>query len=189
MKRICVYCGSNVGRNDVYAAAAKSLGRILADSNIGLVYGGACKGTMGIIADATLAAGGNVTGVIPKALQDKEIAHDGLTKLHVVDSMHERKSLMAVLADGFIALPGGFGTLEEIVEMLTWGQLQFHSKPCGLLNVDGYFDNLLQYLERSCAEGFLKGEHRDMLLVDDDPHCLLSQFAEYQAPLVRKWTQ
>ena len=96
---------------------------------------------------------------------------------------------MAVLADGFIALPGGFGTLEEIVEMLTWGQLQFHSKPCGLLNVDGYFDNLLQYLERSCAEGFLKGEHRDMLLVDDDPHRLLSQFAEYQAPVVRKWTQ
>ena len=105
MKRICVYCGSNVGRNDVYAAAAKSLGRILADSNIGLVYGGACKGTMGIIADATLAAGGNVTGVIPKALQDKEIAHDGLTKLHVVDSMHERKSLMAVLADGFTTRP------------------------------------------------------------------------------------
>lgn len=189
MKRVCVYCGSSPGRQDEYATVAKALGRLLADSGIGLVYGGANKGTMGVIADAALNAGGTVTGVIPKALQDKEIAHEKLTQLHVVESMHERKSLMAVLSDGFIALPGGFGTLEEIVEMLTWGQLQFHSKPCGVLNVNGYFDSLLNYFEHACSEGFLKNEHYEMLLVESDPQRLLNKFSNYEVPIVRKWVE
>lgn len=189
MKRVCVYCGSSPGRLDEYANVAAALGRLLADNGIGLVYGGANKGSMGTIANATLSAGGAVVGVIPKALQEKEIAHGKLTQLHVVDSMHERKSLMAVLSDGFIAMPGGFGTLEEIVEMLTWGQLQFHSKPCGLLNVNGYFDNLLKYLEHACSEGFLKTEHYEMLLVESDPQRLLNRFADYEVPVVRKWAE
>jgi uncharacterized protein (TIGR00730 family) len=187
MKRLCVYCGSNSGAGDVYADAARALGELMVGSDIGLVYGGANLGLMGTIADTVLAGGGEVRGVIPRALEGKELAHEGLTQLHVVDSMHERKSLMAVLADGFVALPGGFGTLEEIIEVLTWGQLQFHGKPCGLLNVDGYFDHLLAFFDHARARGFLRPQHRDMLIVADTPAALLDRFEHYAAPDVQKW--
>ncbi len=187
MRRICVYCGSSPGRSDTYAAAARELADVLVRHEIELVYGGSDKGIMGVIANAVLALGGNVHGVIPKMLVEKEIAHDGLTQLHVVTSMHERKSMMAALADGFIAMPGGFGTLEEIIEMLTWGQLQFHDKPCGLLNVDGYFDQLLAFLDNTVAQGFLRPQNRRMLISDADPASLVRQFERYEAPQVDKW--
>ena len=187
MNRLCVYCGSKAGVDGGYADAARELASLLVAADITLVYGGAAKGIMGVLADSVLELGGDAIGVIPKALHDQEIAHPGLTELHVVNSMHERKSLMAVLADGFVALPGGFGTLEEIVEVLTWGQLRFHSKPCGLLNVNGYFDHLLAYLAHAENEGFLRSEHRNMLLVADTPALLLDRFEHYVPPLVDKW--
>ena len=152
-----------------------------------LVYGGADKGIMGVIADAVLDQGGKVHGVIPQMLMEKEIAHEGLTELHVVASMHARKTMMAALSDGFIALPGGYGTLEEIIEIITWGQLQFHDKPCGLLNVESYFDHLLAYFDHANREGFLRRENRDMILVDDDPVGLVQQLERYSAPRVEKW--
>ena len=142
---------------------------------------------MGILADRVLELGGSVHGVIPKMLLEKEIAHDGLTKQHIVTSMHERKTMMAALSDGFIALPGGFGTLEEIVEIVTWAQLRFHDKPCGILNVRGYFDPLLKFLDNACNEGFLRPEHRQMLLTDADAAGLVQQFERYTAPHVEKW--
>lgn len=187
MDRVCVYCGSSTGSGEAYADAARALGDLLVSAGIGLVYGGAARGLMGILADRVIAGGGEVQGVIPAILKDKEIAHEGLTKLHVVDSMHDRKSLMALLADGFVAMPGGFGTIEEIVEVLTWGQLQFHAKPCGLLNVDGYFDHLLAFLDHARQRGFLKPEHRGMLLVDDNPAGLIGQFEHYAPPGNAKW--
>lgn len=187
MDRICVYCGSSAGVGDEFADAARSLADLLVSADIGLVYGGATKGLMGILADRVLHGGGEVQGVIPKALQDKEIAHEGLTRLHVVDSMHERKSVMALLSDGFIALPGGFGTTEEIIEVLTWGQLQFHAKPCGLLNVGGYFDHLLAFFDHGRKHGFLKPQHQQMLLVADSPASLLDQFEHYSPPVTDKW--
>lgn len=187
MNRLCVYCGSSSGADPVYVDAARALGELLLAADIGLVYGGASKGLMGVIANTVLDGGGEVRGVIPKTLEDKEIAHRGLTKLHVVDSMHDRKSMMAVLADGFVALPGGFGTLEEIIEVLTWGQLQFHSKPCGLLNIDGYFDALLEFFDHATKQGFLHPQHRDMLLVADTPAALLDRFEHYEPPVVEKW--
>jgi uncharacterized protein (TIGR00730 family) len=175
--------------SDSYISSARDLGKLLLQQEIGLVYGGASLGIMGAIADTVLEGGGKVTGVIPNALHGKEIAHTGLTELHVVDSMHERKSLMAVLSDGFIAMPGGFGTLEEIIEVITWGQLGFHDKPCGLLNVGGYFDHLLAFLDHSQAEGFLRVQHRNMLLVADTPAGLLKQFENYEPPSIEKWRQ
>lgn len=187
MQRICVYCGSNSGNDPAYSAAANELAAVLVDSDLQLVYGGAHKGTMGILADAVLERGGVVHGVIPKMLEEKEIAHTGLTELHVVASMHERKSMMAALSDGFIALPGGFGTLEELIEIVTWGQLQFHDKPCGVLNVRGYFDKLLEYLDHTEAEGFLKPENRAMLLADATATGLLQQFEAYRSPATEKW--
>ena len=187
MHRVCVYCGSSAGHDAAYATAARDLADVLVRHGIALVYGGADKGIMGVIADAVLERGGKVHGVIPQMLMDKEIAHSGLTELHVVASMHERKTMMASLADGFIAMPGGYGTLEEIIEVLTWGQLRFHDKPCGLLNVNGYFDHLLAFFDRANAEGFLGRENRDMLLVDDDPAGLVRQFERYAAPQVEKW--
>lgn len=187
MNRLCVYCGSSSGSSDAYLSAARELGSLLTQQQIGLVYGGSSVGLMGALADAVLAGGGKVTGVIPTALHGKEIAHNGLTELLVVDSMHERKSLMAVLSDGFMALPGGFGTLEEIIEVITWGQLGFHDKPCGLLNVRGYFDHLLAFLDNSQSQGFLHAEHRGMLLVADTPAGLLEQFAGYAPPTIDKW--
>ena len=188
MKRVCVYCGSNTGFRPVYAEAARDLANVLVRHEIDLVYGGADKGTMGVIADEVLRLGGKVHGVIPQMLIDKELAHQGLTELHVVSSMHARKSMMAALSDGFIAMPGGFGTLEEIIEIITWGQLRFHDKPCGLLNVDGYFDHLLSYLDHACGEGFLRIENRQMLLSDYHAVGLIQQFERYTAPHVDKWT-
>jgi hypothetical protein len=188
MRRLCVYCGSNSGNRPVFAAAAKELAAALVQSRIELVYGGSAKGIMGILADAVLEGGGTVIGVIPGALMDKEIGHPGLTELHIVDSMHERKSMMAILSDGFVAMPGGYGTLEEIIEILTWGQLKFHAKPCGLLNVDGYFDDLLRYFDRAVASGFLRPQHRAMLLVADRPAGLLRQFESYVPASAEKWT-
>lgn len=187
MKRLCVYCGSNKGNKPVYADAARQLAAALLERKTELVYGGSSNGIMGILADSMLDGGGTVTGVIPRALVDREIAHKGLSDLHIVETMHERKALMEQLSDGFIAMPGGYGTLEEIVEVLTWGQLQFHSKPCGLLNVNGYFDDLLRYLDRATASGFLRPQHRAMLLVADKPSGLLHQFAQYVSPTGDKW--
>ncbi|MGB5492738.1 MAG: TIGR00730 family Rossman fold protein [Woeseiaceae bacterium] len=188
MKRVCVYCGSNSGSRPSYAEAARDLADVLVRHEIELVYGGADKGIMGVIADAVLERGGKVHGVIPQMLCDKEIAHQGLTELHVVASMHARKSMMAALSDGFIAMPGGFGTLEEIIEIITWGQLRFHDKPCGLFNVDGYFDHLLSYLDHAAAEGFLRAENRQMLLSEGSASRLIQKFERYTAPHVDKWT-
>jgi uncharacterized protein (TIGR00730 family) len=187
MRRICVYCGSSAGNRSDYADAARDLADVLVRHEIELVYGGASVGTMGTLADRVLELGGNVHGVIPQMLEEKEIAHPNLTELHVVASMHARKSMMAALSDGFIAMPGGFGTLEEFVEVLTWGQLRFHDKPCGLLNVRGYFDHLLAFLDHSRAEGFLRAENRSMLLCDESPVGLVRQFENYLAPGVDKW--
>ena len=187
MQRICVYCGSSPGAHDFYTAAAKDLAGVLVRNDMELVFGGSAVGTMGVLADAVLDLGGKVHGVIPKFLEEKEIAHTGLTELHIVPSMHARKSMMADLADGFIAMPGGFGTLEELIEIVTWGQLRFHDKPCGVLNVRGYFDNLLAYLDHAQTEGFLRPENRAMLLTDNDAAGLIRQFERYSAPHIDKW--
>ena len=187
MRRICVYCGSSSGTFPVYADSAREMAGVLVRHEIELVYGGASVGTMGTIADTVLELGGKVHGVIPKMLYDKEIAHERLTQLHVVNSMHERKTMMAALSDGFVAMPGGFGTLEEIVEIVTWGQLRFHDKPCGLLNVNGYFAHLLAFLDHARQEGFLKPQNRSMLLSDADPAALVRSFERYEAPKVEKW--
>jgi uncharacterized protein (TIGR00730 family) len=175
--RICVYCGSSTGGHDDYAAAARDLARALVERDFELVYGGAAKGTMGVIADEVLALGGKVYGVIPTLLLGKEIAHPELTELYVVDSMHARKSKMESLADGFVALPGGIGTLEELVEILTWAQLRVHDKPCGVINVRGYFDHLLTFLDHAEAEGFLRPDSRQLLLCAADASALLDLFA------------
>lgn len=187
IKNICVYCGSSPGDNPAYTRLAVELARELCKRDIKLVFGGGAVGIMGVVADAVLEAGGQVTGVIPKALAVKEVAHESLTDMRVVASMHERKAMMAELADGFIALPGGWGTLEEIFEMLTWAQLGFHEKPCGLLNVEGYYDNLVAFLENSFDRKFVKELYRPLLMTSDRPASLLDQFATYQAPKVRKW--
>jgi len=187
MKNICVYCGANPGRQEAYSGAARDLAKALVDRDLGLVYGGASVGIMGLIADAVLQLGGRVVGVMPEALVRKEIAHKRLTELHVTQSMHERKNLMAELSDGFIAMPGGIGTLEEIFEIWTWAQLGFHAKPCGLLNVVGYFDSLTTFLDHAVTEQFVKKPHRSMLIVDHEPEALLDRFARYEAPSVPKW--
>ncbi len=192
MKRICVFCGSNAGHDPRYRADAERLGRLLAGRGIELVYGGGNVGLMGIIADACLGAGGTVIGVTPEALIGKEVAgrvvdHRSLTRLEVVDSIHTRKARMAELADGFIALPGGFGTFEEFCEILTWGQLGFHFKPMGLLNVNGFYDPLLALFERAVAEGFLRQENRAMALAADDIESLLAAMAAYRPEPVSKW--
>jgi uncharacterized protein (TIGR00730 family) len=185
--KICVYCGSSPGRRPAFALAAQQLARAMHKRGIGLVYGGAAVGIMGILANAVLEAGGEAIGVIPKSLAIKEVAHHNLTELHVVSSMHERKAMMADLADGFIALPGGWGTLEEIFEILTWAQLGFHEKPCGLLNVEGYYDPLIDFLENAIEQQFVREVCRPMLMKADEPAALLDQFSEYRAPKVRKW--
>ncbi len=188
MNRICVYCGSNRGKQEGYVDAAERLAGVLIEQDIELVYGGASSGIMGIIADKVLELGGRVHGVLPKSITHKELAHPRLTQLHMVDTMHDRKALMADLSDGFIALPGGFGTLEEIIEIVTWGQLQFHEKPCGLLNVGGYFDHLLAFLSNAEREGFIRPENRGLLMAADSPEGLLAQFENYRPPSVTKWT-
>ncbi len=177
-----------MGARPEYADAALQLADVLVKNELELVYGGSAVGIMGVIADRVLEQDGRVHGVIPKFLQDKEIAHEGLTELHIVSSMHERKTMMADLSDAFVALPGGFGTLEEIIEILTWSQLRFHDKPCGILNVRGYFDHLLKYLDHAVAEGFLRPENREMLLHDADPEGLIKKYQIYTAPNVDKWT-
>lgn len=187
MNSICVYCGSSPGRRPAYKTAARALGQALTNRGLNLVYGGASVGIMGAVADAVLEGGGEVTGIIPEALAIKEIAHAGLTHQHVVRSMHERKSLMAEHSDGFIAMPGGWGTFEELFEMLTWAQLGFHEKPCGLLNIEGYYDELARFLEHAMEEGFVPPVCRSMLIVEDDPELLLERFEAYRAPRVRKW--
>lgn len=180
MKRICVYCGSSNGTRTVYTTAAHELATELVQRGVELVYGGADKGLMGIIANAVLEQGGKVHGVIPRLLCDKEVAHENLTELHIVGSMHERKKMMAELSDGFIAMPGGYGTLEEIIEIVTWQQLRIHGKPCGLLNVDGYYDPLSTYLDHAREEGFLRAENRSILMSDSSASALLDQFERYQ---------
>jgi uncharacterized protein (TIGR00730 family) len=187
MKNICVYCGSSPGRDPAYAEAARGLGRLLVERDLGLVYGGAGVGIMGAIADEVLAHGGSVTGIIPDALAVKEVLHPKLTQTHVVASMHERKALMAEVSDGFVALPGGWGTIEEIFEVLTWAQLGFHDKPCGLLNVNGYYDGLFRFLEHAMAEEFVRPVYGEILILEQDPTRLLERFARYRAPRIRKW--
>jgi uncharacterized protein (TIGR00730 family) len=187
MKRICVFAGSSPGARPEYRAAADALGRALAAREIDLVYGGAHVGLMGAIADAVLAAGRQVIGVIPEGLVAHELAHTGLTELRIVPSMHARKAMMAELSDGFIALPGGWGTLEELFEVLTWSQLRIHAKPCGLLNIAGYFDPLLAFVDRSIEERFVRPEYRRMLTVDDTADALLDRLAAYEPPTVEKW--
>jgi uncharacterized protein (TIGR00730 family) len=187
LKNICVFCGSSSGGHSVYAQAAQAVGWMLCRRGIELVYGGGNVGLMGVLADASLAEGGRVIGVIPQALVDREVAHSGLTELRVVSSMHERKAIMADLSDAFMALPGGYGTWEELFEMLTWSQLGIQRKPCGLLNVNGYYDPLLELADKAVSEGFLREINRDLLLSDDDPERLLDRLSSYSFPTVEKW--
>ncbi len=189
MQRVCVFLGSNPGNKPEYLQAAQDMGAELARRGITTVYGGSNVGLMGALANAALAAGGKVIGVIPEALQRKEIAHTGLTEQHIVGSMHERKALMAELSDAFVALPGGMGTLEELCEMLTWAQLGFHKKPCGLLDVGGYYASLCTFLDNAVTEGFIQPGHRTMLLCAPTPGALLDLFGSYVAPVVNKWIE
>jgi uncharacterized protein (TIGR00730 family) len=188
LQRICVFCGSSSGIREVYQQAAQTVGRLLCRRGIELVYGGGHVGLMGIVADACLNEGGRVIGVIPQALADREVAHTGLTELRIVGSMHERKALMADLSDAFMALPGGYGTWEEFFEVLTWSQLGIQRKACGVLNVDGYYDPLLEMADRALSEGFLRDVHRDLLLSDSDPERLVDRLSNYAVPAVDKWS-
>ncbi|KQX25552.1 MULTISPECIES: TIGR00730 family Rossman fold protein [unclassified Sphingomonas] len=187
IRTLCVFCGSSPGFDPAHGAAARALGAALAGAGIDLVYGGGRVGLMGMVADSVMAAGGRVTGVIPRALADLEVAHRGLTELHVVGSMHERKALMADRSDGFIALSGGIGTFEELFEIWTWGQLGDHAKPVALLNVAGFYDKLAGFLDDVVAAGFLRDAHRSMLMVDDDPAALVRRMQDYRPPIVEKW--
>lgn len=187
MKRLAVYCGSSPGADPAYADGARALGTAMVARGLGLVFGGGHVGLMGTIADAVLAAGGEVVGVIPTALRDKELAHKGCTELHIVDTMHERKALMADLADGFVAMPGGYGTFDEMFEMLTWGQLGYHSKPCGFLNIAGYYDVLFTFLDTCVDARFVTRTHRDMILTGDEPGALLDAIAAFDPPDQAKW--
>jgi len=187
LKRVCVFCGSSLGTQPAYAQAADDLGRLLAERGLDLVYGGGNLGLMGRIADACLRQGGRVIGVMPRALVEKEVAHTGLTEFRVVESMHERKALMADLADAFVALPGGYGTWDELCEVLTWSQLGLQRKACAVLNVSGYYDPLLAMADRAVQEGFLRSVHRELLLAETDPAPLLDRLADYTAPVVDKW--
>ena len=187
IRRICVFCGSNSGSDPAYTEAARSLGRLLARDGIGLVYGGGSVGLMGEVADAVLQSGGEVTGVIPHALWAREVGHRGLTDLRIVETMHERKALMADLSDAFIALPGGLGTLEEIFEIWTWAQLGLHAKPVGFLDINGFYSPLMQFLDRAVRERFLKDAHRAIAIVDSDAEKLLRRFESWQPPRVEKW--
>jgi uncharacterized protein (TIGR00730 family) len=189
MNRICVFCGSTAGEDTRYLEAADRFGQILAREGIELVYGGSRVGMMGRIAAATLQAGGRVTGVIPGALMKREVPHQELTELRVVRSMHERKGEMAELSDAFVALPGGLGTLEGFCELLTWGQLGLHQKPCAILDVAGYFQPLVRFLDHMTREGFLARPHRDMVLVEEDPEALVQRLRQYQPPAIPRWIE
>lgn len=187
MKRICVFCGSSPGVRPEYADAARAMGRALAGQGMGLVYGGGRVGLMGIVADAVMQAGGEAVGVIPEALMRREVGHQALTELHVVGSMHERKALMADLSDGFVAMPGGYGTFEEFCEVITWSQLGIHPKPCALLNVAGYYDALLAMFDHGVAEGFIRPQHRAMVLTEADPDRLIERMRSFVPPDAEKW--
>ena len=187
IRRICVFCGSNSGSDPAYSEAARNLGRLLARNGIGLVYGGGSVGLMGEVADAVLSAGGEAIGVIPHALWAREVGHHGLTDLRIVETMHDRKALMADLADAFMALPGGLGTLEEIFEIWTWSQLGLHAKPVGFLDVNGFYESLMVFLDRAARERFVKETHRAIALIDSDPERLLRRFDEWTPPRVEKW--
>jgi uncharacterized protein (TIGR00730 family) len=187
LKRVCVFCGSNAGLRPEYADAARRLARVLSSRGIGVVYGGGNIGLMGIIADAMLEAGAEVIGVIPQSLVEREVAHAGLTALHVVQTMHERKAMMSSLSDAFIAMPGGFGTFDEFFEVLTWSQLGYHRKPCGLLDVAGYFDRMTAMLDHAVAEGFLRPAHRGLVIADRDPEALLQKLADFTPVAAGKW--
>ncbi len=188
-RRVCVFAGSNPGTASAYREAAEALGRAIAARGLDMVYGGARVGLMGIAADAVLAGGRDVIGVIPHALVERELAHTGLTDLRIVSSMHERKAMMASLSDGFVALPGGWGTLEEFFEILTWSQLRIHEKPCGLLNVNGYFDSLLTFIDHTIREGFVREAYRPMVIAAAAPEALLDQLDAYRPPVAQKWTE
>jgi uncharacterized protein (TIGR00730 family) len=187
LKRVCVFCGSSPGLRPEYLEATRALGRALVARGVGLVYGGGKVGLMGAVADAVLAGGGEVIGVIPEALLAREVGHAGLTELHVVRSMHERKARMAELADAFVALPGGFGTWEEYCEVLTWAQLGLHPKPCGLLDVAGYYAPFVALMDRAVAEGFVKPAHRALVLEATEPERMLTLLEEFRAPQVTRW--
>jgi len=182
MRRICVFCGSNAGARSEYAEAARALAAVLVERKLGIVYGGGNVGLMGVLADAALGRGGEVIGVIPRKLVDKEVAHRGVTELRIVETMHERKALMNDLSDAFIALPGGFGTLDEFFEVLTWSQLGFHGKPCALLNVAGYYDRMLAMLDHAVTERLLRPVHRELVIADTDPSRLLQRLSAFSPP-------
>jgi len=187
IRRLAVFCGSNPGARPDYVKAARSFGKLLASRGVGIVYGGSNVGLMQALADSVLDELGDIIGVIPRMLVEREVANKALSDLRIVDSMHDRKALMAELADGFVALPGGIGTLEEFFEIWTWAQLGMHDKPCGLLNVAGYFDPLLEFLDRAVAEKFVREVHRKMVVVESDPVTLLARFEAYEPPRVVKW--
>jgi uncharacterized protein (TIGR00730 family) len=187
IKSICIYCGSSPGASPAYAEAARMLARAMVEQHIALVYGGGNVGLMGIVASEALRLGGEVTGVIPTALMEKELGHSGLTKLHVVNNMHERKAMMAELADGFIAMPGGMGTMEELFEALTWAQLGFHAKPIGLLNTDGFYNSLITFVEQMVAQRFLTAEQSQLMMHENAPMALLERFMQFQPTYSSKW--
>jgi uncharacterized protein (TIGR00730 family) len=187
MRRICVFCGSSSGARESYATAAREIGTLLAQQGLGLVYGGGNIGLMGTVADAALAGGGEVIGVIPESLVQRELAHRGCTELRVVTSMHERKALMADLADAFIALPGGFGTLDEFCEILTWAQLGFHQRPCGLLNTAGFWNPFLEQIRHAIGEGFVRSEHLQLIAIESEPTALLRRLREPRPTPPHKW--
>ena len=188
-RRLCVFCGSYTGRRPAYRAAAERLGVLLVERGIELVYGGGNIGLMGVLADTTLARGGRAIGVIPESLMAKEVGHTGLTELRIVNSMHERKAVMSDLSDGFIALPGGFGTVEEFCEVVTWSQLGLQSKPCGLLNVESYYDHLLELFDHAVREGFLREKNRGLVLDDEDPGGLLEKMTAFRSAPTAKWIE
>ena len=187
MNRICVFCGSKTGNSPLFLEAATELGRFLAERGLDLVYGGASIGLMGAVADSVMAGGGRVIGVIPEAMASKEVAHEGLTEMHVVSSMHERKSMMARLADAFVALPGGFGSFEELLEMITWAQLGIHRKPVGILNVSGYYDPMIQLFENAIEAGFIKPKNRQLFVIDQEADRLLQTLLAQELPEVKRW--
>jgi uncharacterized protein (TIGR00730 family) len=187
MKAVCVYCGSSNGAKPLYAQAARDFGHALVEANLALVYGGGKVGLMGVIADTVMAAGGRAIGVIPELLVDKEVGHVGLTELHVVPDMHQRKKMMADLSDAFVAMPGGAGTLEELFEVYTWAQLGYHQKPVALLNIDGFYDPLINLLQHTVDEGFMRQTYFDILQMDADPAALIGKLQRYQPPASDKW--
>ncbi len=189
MRSVCIFCGSSDGIRPAYQAAARQMAEVIVRRGLRLVYGGGRVGLMGTLADAALAAGGKVIGVIPEALVSKELAHTGLSDLRIVGSMHERKALMADLSDGFITMPGGFGTLEEFLEVLSWAQLSIHTKPCGLLDIENYYGPLIELFDRAVAEGFVLPGHRALVLTEPDPDLLLDMMERYTPPITRKWIE